>query len=232
MLNRLPQDLAGTNALGIELGMAATQLLWFGVGLVAMLAIAIGLRDDIIAATSTPGPSASSCWSRPSSWATRSTARACGSTSGRSASSRRVPEGRARHLPGGLPGGDADAAHERAAADRVPVDPAVAVLPADAGVVRRGDAHRRPAERPWDGAPLLRHVPDHAVRRHRTAVMSSSASSCSLPDSSWPTSCSLMHDRVDVWLDPFADPLGRGFQPVRALYALGRGGVFGSGRSW
>ena len=50
-----------------------------------------------------------------------------------------------------------------------------------------------------------------------------------LADSSWPTSCSLMHDRVDVWLDPFADPLGRGFQPVRALYALGRGGVFGEG---
>ena len=46
MLNRLPQDLAGTSFLGIELGMAATQLLWFGVGLVAMLAIAIGLRDD------------------------------------------------------------------------------------------------------------------------------------------------------------------------------------------
>ena len=46
MLNRLPQDLAGTSAFGIELGMAATQLLWFGVGLVAMLAIAIGLRDD------------------------------------------------------------------------------------------------------------------------------------------------------------------------------------------
>jgi cell division protein FtsW len=35
--------------------------------------------------------------------------------------------------------------------------------------------------------------------------------------------------RVDVWLDPFADPLGAGFQPVRALYALGRGGVFGEG---
>src|ERR671916_62048 len=45
MLNRLPQDLAGTSALGIELGMAATQLLWFGMGLVAMLAITIGLRD-------------------------------------------------------------------------------------------------------------------------------------------------------------------------------------------
>jgi cell division protein FtsW (lipid II flippase) len=46
MLNRLPQDLAGTSALGITLGMAGTQLLWFGVGVVAMLAVAIGLRDD------------------------------------------------------------------------------------------------------------------------------------------------------------------------------------------
>src|SRR5918998_6613355 len=46
MLNRLPQDLAGTSALGIELGMAATQVLWFGVGIVAMIAIAVGLRDD------------------------------------------------------------------------------------------------------------------------------------------------------------------------------------------
>ena len=46
MLNRLPQELAGTSAFGIELGMAATQLLWFAIGLVVMLAIAIGLRDD------------------------------------------------------------------------------------------------------------------------------------------------------------------------------------------
>jgi cell division protein FtsW len=35
--------------------------------------------------------------------------------------------------------------------------------------------------------------------------------------------------RVNVWLDPFADPLGAGFQPVRAIYALGRGGIFGEG---
>jgi cell division protein FtsW len=35
--------------------------------------------------------------------------------------------------------------------------------------------------------------------------------------------------RFDVWLDPFADPLGAGYQQVRALYALGRGGVFGEG---
>jgi cell division protein FtsW len=38
-----------------------------------------------------------------------------------------------------------------------------------------------------------------------------------------------VQDRIDVWIDPFADPLGAGFQPVRALYALGRGGVFGEG---
>src|SRR5919106_1580882 len=46
ILNRLPQDLAGTNLLGLQLGMAGTQLLWFAVGVVVMLAIAIGLRDD------------------------------------------------------------------------------------------------------------------------------------------------------------------------------------------
>src|SRR5918999_35978 len=38
MLNRLPQDLAGTSAFGFALGMAPTQMLWFAVGVVAMLA--------------------------------------------------------------------------------------------------------------------------------------------------------------------------------------------------
>ena len=46
MLNRLPQDLAGTRAFNLELGMAATQVLWFGVGLAVMLAAAIAFRDD------------------------------------------------------------------------------------------------------------------------------------------------------------------------------------------
>jgi cell division protein FtsW (lipid II flippase) len=46
MLNRLPQELAGTSALGIQIGMAGTQLLWFGVSVVAMLVVAVGLRDD------------------------------------------------------------------------------------------------------------------------------------------------------------------------------------------
>ncbi|MDP8905182.1 MAG: FtsW/RodA/SpoVE family cell cycle protein [Chloroflexota bacterium] len=35
--------------------------------------------------------------------------------------------------------------------------------------------------------------------------------------------------RVDIWLDPFADPLGAGYQILRAMYAYGRGGVLGTG---
>ena len=46
MLNRLPQDLAGISAFGLDLGMAGTQALWFAVGLAAMLVTAIVLRDD------------------------------------------------------------------------------------------------------------------------------------------------------------------------------------------
>jgi cell division protein FtsW (lipid II flippase) len=46
MLNRLPQDLLGTDLLGVRLGMVTTQLLWFGVGIGAMLLIAVKFRDD------------------------------------------------------------------------------------------------------------------------------------------------------------------------------------------
>ncbi|HEY8177829.1 MAG TPA: FtsW/RodA/SpoVE family cell cycle protein [Candidatus Limnocylindria bacterium] len=46
MLNRLAPDLGSTNAFGLNLNVAQTQLLWFGVGLLAMLTVAIGLRDD------------------------------------------------------------------------------------------------------------------------------------------------------------------------------------------
>jgi cell division protein FtsW len=35
--------------------------------------------------------------------------------------------------------------------------------------------------------------------------------------------------RVNNWIDPFADVSGAGYQTVQALYALGRGGVFGEG---
>jgi cell division protein FtsW (lipid II flippase) len=46
MLNRLAPDVGSTSAFGLNLNVAATQLLWFGVGLLAMLTVAIGLRDD------------------------------------------------------------------------------------------------------------------------------------------------------------------------------------------
>ena len=35
--------------------------------------------------------------------------------------------------------------------------------------------------------------------------------------------------RVDDWISPFADPSGNGYQTVQALYAFGRGGLFGEG---
>ena len=174
MLNRLPQDLAGTAGFGVELGMAATQLLWFAVGIVgdarhrhrparrrdpAALQVLVGgdrhraarrhaalrLRGERRAAVDRPRPGE----------------RAAG----------RVPEDRARHLHRRLPGGDADAPDQRPDADRLPLHPAAAVLPADARAVRRGHAHGRPAQRPRDRAALLRHLPDDAVRGDRAALV-------------------------------------------------------------
>ena len=38
-----------------------------------------------------------------------------------------------------------------------------------------------------------------------------------------------VQDRFDIWLDPWADPDGVGFQPVEASFALANGGLTGTG---
>jgi cell division protein FtsW (lipid II flippase) len=38
-----------------------------------------------------------------------------------------------------------------------------------------------------------------------------------------------VQDRINIWIDPFADPQGAGYQVIRALYAYGRGGILGTG---
>jgi cell division protein FtsW (lipid II flippase) len=38
-----------------------------------------------------------------------------------------------------------------------------------------------------------------------------------------------VQQRIDIWLNPAADPLGAGYQILRAMYAFGRGGVLGTG---
>lgn len=36
-------------------------------------------------------------------------------------------------------------------------------------------------------------------------------------------------DRVSIWLDPWSDPTGAGYQLVQSIYAISSGGLFGSG---
>lgn len=44
-----------------------------------------------------------------------------------------------------------------------------------------------------------------------------------------PSKDNFRRGRFDVWLDPFIDPQGKGFQTVQSLFALGSGGLFGLG---
>jgi cell division protein FtsW (lipid II flippase) len=38
-----------------------------------------------------------------------------------------------------------------------------------------------------------------------------------------------VQDRINIWINPWADPQGAGYQVIRALYAYGRGGILGTG---
>ncbi|MDR1354345.1 MAG: putative lipid II flippase FtsW [Oscillospiraceae bacterium] len=44
-----------------------------------------------------------------------------------------------------------------------------------------------------------------------------------------PKIASYAASRVEFWLDPFADPRGRGYQIIQSLLAIGSGGIFGCG---
>ncbi|HEY8170450.1 MAG TPA: FtsW/RodA/SpoVE family cell cycle protein [Candidatus Limnocylindria bacterium] len=233
MLNRLPQDLAGTSILGIELGMAATQVLWMGIGTVAMLAIAIGLRDDGILRH------------YKYSWAAVGIGLlATTLLIGYEVNGARlwIDLGPVSIQPGEflkivlvifIAGYLAETrtllTSARLRIGFLSVPPLPYFLPMLALlavvmliVVRLNDL----------GTALLFFgifltMLFVATGRRSYVLIGlvlfviASFVAYQLFDH--------VQARIDVWLDPFADPLGAGFQPVRALYALGRGGVFGEG---
>jgi len=233
MLNRLPQELAGTSALGIELGMAATQLLWFAIGIAAMLAIAIGVRDDgvlrhykyswaaigigLLAATLLIGYEVNGArlW---------------------------IDLGPVSVQPGEflkivlvvfiaayLAETRTLLTSARMRIGFLSVPPLPYFLPMLALfavvmliVVRLNDL----------GTALLFFGTFLTMLFVATGRRSYVLIGLILFLGGSFVAYQLfghVQARIDVWLDPFADPLGAGFQPVRAIYALGRGGVFGEG---
>jgi peptidoglycan glycosyltransferase len=233
MLNRLPQDLAGTSAFGVQLGMAETQLLWFAVGLVLMVGVAVGLRDDgvlrhykyswaaigilLLAATLLLGYEVNGArlW---------------------------IDLGPVSVQPG------------------EPLKIVLVIFIAaylaetrtllTSASVRIGPVHLPPLPYFLPMLVLFGAVMLIVVRLNDlgTALLFFGTFLTMLFVATGRRSYVLIglllfvagafvayrlfghvETRVEIWLDPFADPLGAGFQPVRALYALGRGGLFGEG---
>ncbi|MBA2264513.1 MAG: FtsW/RodA/SpoVE family cell cycle protein [Chloroflexi bacterium] len=233
MLNRLPQDLAGTSAFGIELGMAATQLLWFGVGMIAMLVIAVGLRDDGILRH------------YKYSWAAAGIL-LLGATLllGYEVNGARlwIDLGPVSVQPGEflkivlvifIAGYLAETrtllTSARLRIGFLSIPPLPYFLPMLALfavvmliVVRLNDL----------GTALLFFGTFLTMLFVATGRRSYVLIGLILFVVGFTVAYQFfghVQTRVDIWLDPFADPLGAGFQPVRALYALGRGGIFGEG---
>jgi len=233
MLHRMPQDLAGTSMLGVELGMAPTQLLWFGVGLMAMVAIAVGLRDDGILRH------------YKYSWAAIGIALLAATLLlGYEVNGARlwIDLGPVSVQPGELlkivlvifiAGYLAEtrtlltSARSRIGFISIPPLPYFLPMLVLFGavmliVVRLNDL----------GTALLFFGIFLTMLFVATGRRSYVLIGLVLFVAGSFVAYRLfghVQARVDVWLDPFADPLGAGFQPVRALYALGRGGIFGEG---
>jgi cell division protein FtsW (lipid II flippase) len=233
MLNRLPQDLAGTRAFGLELGMAATQLLWFGVGIVAMLVIAIGLRDHGILRH------------YKYSWAAVGILLLAGTLLfGYEVNGARlwVDLGPVSVQPGEflkivlvifIAGYLAEtrtlltSARMRIGFLSIPPLPYFLPMLALFAVVMLIIARLNDL-----GTALL----FFGIFLTMLFVATGRRSYVLIGLLLFVAGAFVAYQlfghvqvRVNVWLDPFADPLGAGFQPVRALYALGRGGIFGEG---
>jgi cell division protein FtsW (lipid II flippase) len=233
MLNRLPQDLAGTTLPGFELGMAETQLLWFGVGLALMVGLAVGLRDDGVLRH------------YKYSWAAIGIA-LLGAT-----------------LLLGYEVNGARLWIDLGPVSVQPGEPLKIVLVIfiaaylaetrtllTSASVRVGPIHLPPLPYFLPMLVLFGAVMLIVVRLNDlgTALLFFGTFLTMLFVATGRRSYVLIglilfvagafvayrlfghvQTRVDIWLDPFADPLGAGFQPVRAIYALGRGGLFGEG---
>ena len=233
MLNRLPQDLAGTSAFGLELGMAATQVLWFGVGILVMLAIAVGMRDDGILRH------------YKYSWAAIGIALLAATLFlGYEVNGARlwIDLGPVSIQPGEFL--------------KIVLIIFIAAYLAEtrtlltSASMRIGFISIPPLPYFLPMLVLFGVVMLIVVRLNDlgTALLFFGIFLTMLFVATGRRSYVLIglllfvggsyvayrffghvQARVNVWLDPFADPLGAGFQPVRALYALGRGGIFGEG---
>jgi cell division protein FtsW (lipid II flippase) len=233
MLNRLPQDLAGTSAFGLELGMAATQLLWFAVGAVAMVAVAVGLRDDgilrhykyswaaigigLLAATLIFGYEVNGArlWIN------------LGAVSVQPGELLKIVL--VIFLAGYLAETRTLLTSARLRIGFLSIPPLPYFLPMLVlfGVVmliavRLNDLGTALL---FYGIFLTMLFVATGRRSYVLIGLVLFVAGSFVAYQLFPH----VQARVDVWIDPWADPLGAGFQPVRALYALGRGGIFGEG---
>jgi cell division protein FtsW len=233
MLNRLPQDLAGTSAFGLELGMAATQLLWFAVGIVVMLAIAIGLRDDgilrhykyswaaigilLLAATLVFGYEVNGA----RLWID------LGPVSIQPGELLKIVL--VIFLAGYLAETRTLLTSARMRIGFLSIPPLPYFLPM---LVLFGAVMLIVARLNDLGTALLFYgtfLTMLFVATGRRSYVLIGLVLFVLGSFVAYQVFDHVQVRVNIWLDPFADPLGAGFQPVRALYALGRGGIFGEG---
>ena len=85
--------------------------------------------------------------------------------------------------------------------------------------------------RPRLVAALLHAVRRDALGRDRAVAVPRARRACSSPSArtcSW-TQFAHVRDRVAIWRNPWADPTGKGFQIVQAIFAFAWGGITGAG---